>query len=140
MPHFRLLTANYQDTGIVFSGIPTGHELNSLVLAIYNTVGPGQSIDEQLVKRIKKLPKADLTIGVSLNCHFCPDVVAACQHIAAINNQISAEMIDLQLFPDIREAHHIMSVPAMFINNSPNVIFGSQSLEEIVKAMEATVK
>ncbi|WP_294974794.1 FAD-dependent oxidoreductase [uncultured Leuconostoc sp.] len=135
-PHFQLLTANGVDTGIQFSGIPTGHELNSLVLAIYNTAGPGQNIDSQLIERIKKLPETQLSIGVSLTCHFCPDVVAACQHIAALNPKISAEMIDLQLFPEIREAHHIMSVPAMVINQSNDVIFGSQTLEEIVTSIE----
>ena len=55
--------------------------------------------------------------------------MAACQHIAAINPNVSAEMIDLQLFPELREAHHIVSVPAMLINQNENVIFGSQSLE-----------
>ncbi len=79
-----------------------------------------------------------MNIGVSLTCHFCPDVVAACQHIAAINDNVTAEMIDLQLFPELRESHHIMSVPAMIINNSDNVIFGSQSLEEIVSAIETS--
>lgn len=138
MPNFRLLTDNNEDTGIQFSGIPTGHELNSLVLALYNIAGPGQTIDTELVQRIQRLPKTDLNIGVSLTCHFCPDVVAACQHIAAINDNVTAEMIDLQLFPELRESHHIMSVPAMIINNSDNVIFGSQSLEEIVSAIETS--
>lgn len=82
--------------------------------------------------------KNSLNIGVSLTCHFCPDVVAACQHIAAINDNVTAEMIDLQLFPELRESHHIMSVPAMIINNSDNIIFGSQSLEEIVSAIETS--
>ncbi len=57
MPNFRLLTDNNEDTGIQFSGIPTGHELNSLVLALYNIAGPGQTIDTELVQRIQRLPK-----------------------------------------------------------------------------------
>ena len=44
--------------------------------------------------------------------------MAACQHIAAINDNVTTEMIDLQLFPELRESHHIMSVPAMIIDNS----------------------
>lgn len=136
LPNFSLVSTDGQPTGIKFSGIPTGHELNSLVLAVYNMAGPGQTIDTQLIERIKHLPKTQIEIGISLTCHFCPDVVAACQHIAAINPNVSAEMIDLQLFPELREAHHIMSVPAMLINQNENVIFGSQSLEEIVTAIE----
>ncbi|MDU7281636.1 MAG: thioredoxin family protein, partial [Leuconostoc citreum] len=98
--------------------------------------GPGQKLDTQLQSRIKALPATDIKIGVSLTCHFCPDVVAACQHIAALNPHVSAEMIDLQLFPDIRNSHHIMSVPAMMIDNQPDIIFGSQTMSDIVTAIE----
>lgn len=74
-PHFVILDEHGEDTGIKFSGIPTGHELNSLILAVYNVAGPGQTIDSQLAERIKQLPVTKLAIGVSLTCHFCPDVV-----------------------------------------------------------------
>lgn len=136
LPHFTLLNENNAATGIAFSGIPTGHELNSLVLALYNVAGPGQKLDTQLQSRIKALPATDIKVGVSLTCHFCPDVVAACQHIAALNPHVSAEMIDLQLFPDIRNSHHIMSVPAMMIDDQPDIIFGSQTMSDIVTAIE----
>ena len=139
-PHFVILDEHGKDTGIEFSGIPTGHELNSLILAVYNVAGPGQTIDSQLAERIKQLPVTKLAIGVSLTCHFCPDVVAACQHIAALNGNVSAEMIDLQLFPEIREQRHIMSVPALMIDQNSDIVFGSQTLEDIVTAIEtATV-
>ena len=109
-------------------------------MAVYNVAGPGQTIDSQLAERIKQLPVTKLAIGVSLTCHFCPDVVAACQHIAALNDNISAEMIDLQLFPEIREQRHIMSVPALMIDQNSDIVFGSQTLEDIVTAIEtATV-
>lgn len=135
LPALELLDENHKQTGIRFSGIPTGHELNSLVLAIYNLAGPGQSIDGELIERIEKLPGMHLQIGVSLTCHFCPDVVAASQKIASINPDISAEMIDLQLFPKLRKAKKIMSVPAFMINDG-EVTFGSQTLDQIVGLCE----
>ena len=115
--------------------IPTGHELNSLVLGVYNVAGPGQTIDPALADRIKRLPATKIRIGVSLTCHFCPDVVAACQRMASLNPGITATMIDLQHFPDLRKSKKIMSVPATMINDAP-VIFGSQSLEQLVAAVE----
>ncbi len=131
----KLLDADGQDTGLHYAGIPTGHELNSLVLGIYNVAGPGQTIDPALADRIKRLPAAKIRIGVSLTCHFCPDVVAACQRMASLNPGITATMIDLQHFPDLRKSKKIMSVPATMINDAP-VIFGSQSLEQLVAAVE----
>lgn len=135
LPLLKLLDADGQDTGLHYAGIPTGHELNSLVLGIYNVAGPGQTIDPALADRIKRLPVAKIRIGVSLTCHFCPDVVAACQRMASLNPGITATMIDLQHFPDLRKSKKIMSVPATMINDAP-VIFGSQSLEQLVAAVE----
>ena len=133
-PQLRLVVDDI-DTGLHYAGVPTGHELTSLILGIYNVGGPGQSVEPALAERIKKLPSTDIKIGVSLTCHFCPDVVAACQRMASLNPRITATMIDLQHFPALRKERQIMSVPATIINDGP-VIFGSQSLEELVAAAE----
>lgn len=137
LPQLRLLDDTGNDTGLHYAGIPTGHELNSLVLGIYNVAGPGQTISPEMVERIKALPEATIKIGVSLTCHFCPDVVAACQRMAALNPKITATMIDLQHFPELRKAKNIMSVPATMINGGP-VIFGSQTMDQFVTAVEKT--
>ncbi|WP_225415889.1 thioredoxin family protein, partial [Limosilactobacillus reuteri] len=52
-----------------------------------------------------------------------------------LNTGITATMIDLQHFPELRKEKKIMSVPATMIDDDP-VIFGSQSLEELVTAVE----
>ncbi|MBT1176716.1 FAD-dependent oxidoreductase [Bifidobacterium callimiconis] len=134
-PVFVLLDKDGTYTGVKFSGIPTGHEVNSLVLGVYNIAGPGQAVEPELAERIKALPETHIEIGVSLTCHFCPDVVAACQHMAAMNPNVTAEMIDLGLFPELRKERRIMSVPATTINDG-DILFGSQTLEQLVTACE----
>ncbi|MGX7418438.1 FAD-dependent oxidoreductase [Carnobacterium gallinarum] len=136
-PAAVLLDENANYTGIKFSGIPSGHELNSLVLAIYNVGSDGQPIEAPIVDRIKELPKAKIEICVSLTCHYCPDVVAACQRIASLNHNVEAEMIDTGLFPELKKEKKIMSVPAMIINGE-QVIFGAKNMDEILTALEAT--
>lgn len=135
LPMLKLLDGDGRDTGLHYAGIPTGHELNSLVLGVYNIAGPGQTIAPEMADRIKQLGPVDIRIGVSLTCHFCPDVVAACQRMASLNPGITATMIDLQHFPALRKEKKIMSVPATMIGDDP-VIFGSQSLDELVTAVE----
>lgn len=135
LPMLKLLDGDGRDTGLHYAGIPTGHELNSLVLGVYNVAGPGQTIAPEMADRIKQLGPVDIRIGVSLTCHFCPDVVAACQRMASLNPGITATMIDLQHFPTLRKEKKIMSVPATMIGDDP-VIFGSQSLDELVTAVE----
>lgn len=135
LPAAVLLDENKQYTGIKFSGVPSGHEVNSLVLAIYNVGSAGQPIEADLVARIQKLPATKIEICVSLSCHYCPDVVAACQRIASINHQVEAEMIDTALFPELKKEKKLMSVPAMIINDE-QVIFGAKTLTEIIEAIE----
>jgi len=130
-PVIALLGANDEYTGVNFHGVPVGHELESFVLAVYNAGGPGQAIDAGLVERIAKLPATNLKIGISLSCTMCPEVVQAGQRIALFNKDITAEMIDLQHFPDLRNKYDVMSVPVIIVNNS-EVLFGKKNIEELV--------
>lgn len=115
-----------------FCGIPGGKEINSFVLAVYNLSGPGKEVDKRLKKRIDSLSKpVKIKICVSLACHYCPAVVAACQQIAILNPQIEAVMIDAGLYPQLVEQYKIERIPMMILNDS-QVILGSKTMEEIV--------
>jgi thioredoxin reductase (NADPH) len=134
-PIIALFDKNESYTGIGFHGVPGGHELESFILAIYNAAGPGQSIPEPLEERIRKLKPCRLKIGVSLSCTMCPELVQNCQRMAALNKGVSAEMIDLQFFSELREEFDIMSVPALVVNDN-DVLFGKKSIEELVTYLE----
>ncbi|ALS35740.1 thioredoxin reductase (NADPH) [Enterococcus rotai] len=135
LPSVVVLNDQGEYTGIKFSGIPSGHEVNSIVLAVYNVGGAGQPIEEPVVNKIKALPKKKVQIFVSLTCHYCPDVVAACQRIASINHNVEAEMIDIGVFPELKTEKKIMSVPAMIIDDQ-EIVFGSKNMDEIVEILE----
>ena len=45
-----LIEADGNDTGIRFSGIPSGHEFNSFVLAVLNASGTPLKLDESIQK------------------------------------------------------------------------------------------
>lgn len=137
LPATALFNEADEYTGIKFSGIPSGHELNSFVLAIYNVGSDGQALEEGQLEKITALPKTKVQICVSLTCHYCPDVVAACQRISAVNHNVEAEMIDTALFPELKKEKKIMSVPAMIINDQ-QVIFGAKNMNEILEALANT--
>lgn len=132
-----LIMTDGVDGNIRFSGIPSGHELNSLVLALYNAAGPGQAMEEALKERIKALGVKKIDICVSLTCHFCPDVVTACQHMAAINPKLQARMIDAALFSDLKDQYKLMSFPTTVINEGEKILYGAQTMEQIVEALES---
>lgn len=108
------------DTGIVFSGIPGGHEFTSLVLAILQAGGHTLKLDEGIQKLIKRFNKPlQFQTYVSLSCHNCPEVVQALNQFAILNDDISNEMIDGALFQEQVEANNIQGVPAVFLNGKP---------------------
>lgn len=119
-----------------FHGIPGGKEMNSFVLAIYNLAGPGQEVPRGLRKKIDKLnKKANIKICVSLACHHCPIVVAACQQVAILNPNIEAEMIDAALYEDLVAKYKIERVPMMIVNDS-EIYMGNKTIEEIVTLLK----
>ncbi len=118
--------------GIAFHGVPGGKEINSFVMAIYNLAGPGQSVSRWTVRKIQKLDqKINIKICVSLACHHCPKVVAACQHMAVLNEKIEAEMIDAALYPDLVEKYDIKRVPLIIVNDK-DVYIGPKTIEEMI--------
>jgi len=107
-----------QSTGIIFSGVPGGHEFNSLILAIIQASTNSIKIDDSLkdiIKNIKNPLKFETVI--SLSCHNCPDVVQTLNQMAILNPLISNEMIDGGLFPELIAEKKIQGVPTIFLND-----------------------
>ncbi|MDR2587249.1 MAG: FAD-dependent oxidoreductase, partial [Coriobacteriales bacterium] len=124
LPAFALTDKDGRPLGVRFHGVPSGHEINSFMLALYNAAGPGQTIDESLTERIAAQERpVNIKVGVSLSCTLCPDVVAATQLMALRNPHITAEMIDVTHFPAFKNQWSIMSVPAVVINDE-RISFG----------------
>ena len=112
-----LLEVDGEDTGIQFSGIPSGHEFNSLVLAVLQSAGTPVKLDNSLQSMVKNIDQEmKFEVFVSLSCHNCPDVVQALNQFAVLNPNISVEMIDGGLFQDIIEERDIQGVPSVYLN------------------------
>ncbi len=109
-----------RDTGIVFSGIPGGHEFTSLILAILQAGGSELKLDSAIQHIIKGIKQPlQFQTFVSLSCHNCPDVVQALNQFALLNDNISNEMIDGGVFQDLIQEKNIQGVPAVFLNGKP---------------------
>lgn len=135
-PTIAILDKNKEFSGIKYSTLPSGHELNSFILAMYNVAGPGQKLEDNIFNNINMLnqPK-DIKIGISLSCTKCPVSVQSAQRIASINKNIRVEVIDVFSFTDFKDKYDIMSVPALVIDNH-KVVFGEKSVEEIVEYLK----
>ncbi len=132
-PGIHILRHDGTADRIVFHGVPGGHEFNSFILALYNTAGPGQNIDESLLNSIKTIDKdVDIKVVVSLSCTMCPEAVMGSQRIASLNDRVKAQMYDIQYYPDLKDKYNIMSVPCIILNDS-KVVFGKKNASDFVE-------
>lgn len=127
-----------EDTGVVFAGIPLGHEFTSLVLALLQVSGRAPKVDQSVIDQIKGI-KGEYRFEsyISLSCHNCPDVVQALNLMSILNPSISHTMIDGAVFKEEVESKDVMAVPSVFLNGE---FFGSgrMTIEEILaKIVEA---
>lgn len=112
-----LLEVDGQESGIIFSGIPSGHEFNSLVLAVLQLSGTTMKLDDQIQQIVKNIQSPlKFEVIVSLSCHNCPDVVQALNQFAILNTHIETEMLDGGLYPELIEERNIQGVPTVFLN------------------------
>ncbi|BFM10238.1 alkyl hydroperoxide reductase subunit F [Simiduia litorea] len=104
-------------TGIIFTGIPSGHEFNSFVLAVLQAGGTPFKLDESVKTIIRAVTESlHFEVFVSLSCHNCPDVVQLLNQFALLNGNISTEMIDGGLFPQLIADRDIQGVPSVYLN------------------------
>lgn len=135
LPFVEVVRADGTPSGLAFHGVPGGHEFTSFVLGLYNAAGPGQPIadaDRQCIADIMR--PVSLRVLVGLSCTMCPDVVVACQRMAADNPLVTANVYDVNRFPALRERYDVMSVPCLVIDDGTGerVSFGKKGLSEIL--------
>jgi len=111
------LEADGEPTGIEFSGIPGGHEFNSLILAMLQSSGTPAKLDSSVQTLVGNInEKLRFEVFISLSCHNCPDVVQTLNQFALLNDKISSEMIDGGLFQNTLEELDIQGVPCVYLN------------------------
>ena len=105
----------------------------SFILGLYNAAGPGQQIDDADKAKAMAIDKEiSLKILISLSCTMCPDLVVAAQRLASLNDKVTAEVYDVNLFPELRSKYKVMSVPCLVVNDS-DVSFGRKNLSELLE-------
>lgn len=132
-----LLEVDGKANGIQFSGIPSGHEFNSLVLAVLHSSGTELKLDDSLKNIIRSIQEElKFEVYVSLSCHNCPDVVQALNQFSTINPNIVTETIDGGVYPELIEKNNIQGVPTVLLNGevfANGKIDTAQLLDKLMK-------
>lgn len=137
-----MLEVDGKSTGIQFSGIPAGHEFNSLVLAMLQATGTPIKLDEGLKNMVSQIGEhLKLEVFVSLSCHNCPDVVQTVNQFALLNDRIQAEMIDGGLFQETIKERDIQGVPSVYLNGkvfANGKVTAAELIEKLMALYPAT--
>lgn len=78
-----------------------------------------------------------MQIMVSLSCTMCPELVTAAQRIAASSPYVTAEVYDINHFPDLKDKYQVMSVPCL-VTDGGQVSFGKKNIRQLLDRIEAT--
>ena len=136
-PRVQVCRANGEWTGLAFHGVPGGHEFTSFVLGLYNAAGPGQALDEETQDEIRNIDQqTNLKVLVSLSCTMCPELVTAAQRIAAENEHVTAQVYDLNHFPQMRDRYNVMSVPCLIVNEGEKISFGKKNVGQLLEFLK----
>ena len=126
-----------EESGVVFAGLPLGHEFTSLVLALLQVSGRAPKVDQSIIDQIKDISgEYRFETYVSLTCHNCPDVVQALNILSVLNPNISHTMIDGASFKEEVESKDILAVPAVYLNGE-SFGNGRMTIEEILAKLGA---
>lgn len=131
-----MIRSDVTGSEIRFAGLPMGHEFTSLVLALLHSGGHTIKVSEELAEHVRALPgQYRFETYVSLSCQNCPDVVQALNMMAALNPNITHNMIDGALFQDEVNERNIMAVPSVYLNGE---LFaqGRISLQEVLNKLD----
>lgn len=124
-----------EDSGIVFAGLPLGHEFTSLVLALLQVSGRAPKVHDSVIDRIRNLDgEYRFETYVSLTCNNCPDVVQALNVMSLINPNVTHTMVEGSAFKEEVESKDILAVPTVYLNGE---FFesGRLSLEDILEKL-----
>jgi glutaredoxin-like protein len=108
-PTIVLLDEDKRDHGVVFSGIPAGHEINSFISGLLELSGSGEALPAELKTELETLDKpVKIKVFVTLSCPHCSGAVSKAHKLAYENANIEAEMIECGTFPEIASQYNVL--------------------------------
>ena len=131
-----------KNLGIQFSGIPSGHEFNTLINDILIVSKRDSGLDAKTREVLKNLDKPlHLQVFVTPTCPYCPRAVLLAHQMAMENPaMIRAEGVEATEFPDLANSFNVRGVPQTVINAGSGMVVGAvpeqNLLAEIMRALQ----
>jgi glutaredoxin-like protein len=134
------LTADGNDKGVRFYGIPSGHEFGTLLKTLVDfSAGATPNISEKTLERLDTINQPlDIKVFVTTSCPYCPKAVLTAFNFAFANSNITASMVEASEFEELSKRFGVSSVPQVVINSSRSFVGAfpeEQYLDEVMKTV-----
>jgi alkyl hydroperoxide reductase subunit F len=126
-----------EEARVRFAGLPLGHELTSLVLALLHVGGHPPRVSAETLAQVERLSgPLHFETYFSRSCQNCPDVVQALNLMAARNPKVTHVAVDGACFESEVEERQVMAVPTVYLNGRL-LGRGRMELEEILVKVDS---
>jgi glutaredoxin-like protein len=100
-----------------YYGLPAGYEMSTLIAALLD-LGSGEPMVPPEIEQLLSEMTAPVHIQVFVtpSCPHCPAMARAAYQLAMSSERISADVIEVQEFPDVAERYQIRGVPMTVVN------------------------
>lgn len=111
---------------------PTGSEFVPFLNSIQYFSGVRPYYADQILTHLKKISKSNMKIFITPTCPYCPATVPVLTLFALVSKgKISAEVIDVNLNPDIGMKYQVQGVP-MTVINEKEIIHGMFTPQDLL--------
>jgi glutaredoxin-like protein len=108
---------------IRYSAHPTGSEFFPFLNSIIYFSGVRPSYADQILTHLKKIDKSEMKIFITPTCPYCPETVPVLTLFAIVSKgKITAEVIDVNLNPNIARKYEVQGVPLTVVNEKERIV------------------
>jgi len=108
-----------KDHGIRMYGMPAGYEFPTLLSAIRNISMASSELSDDSKEKIKKITKpVHIQVFVTLTCPYCASAAGLAHRMALENEQIRADVVNAQEFPQLGQRYNVFAVPKTVVNET----------------------
>ncbi len=129
-----------KDHGIRLYGMPTGYEFPTLLNAIKMVSTANSELSNETKEKLITLSKpVHIQVFVTLTCPYCSSAVVTAHQMALENDNVKADMVNAQEFPQLAQKYNVFAVPKIVINETAQ-FEGSLPENAFVQKIVETVK
>jgi glutaredoxin-like protein len=108
-----------KDYGIRIYGMPAGYEFPTLLRGIRNVSMASSDLSDESKAKIREMTRpVHIQVFVTLTCPYCASAASLAHRMAFESDQIRADVVNAQEFPQLGQRYNVFAVPKTVVNET----------------------